>query len=538
MEKLKRHWPLVVAVCGLWVVVAGVAAVALSVTRGHLVYALDDPYIHMAMAKNFARHGVWGVTRYGFSSSSSAPLWTFLLAAAYFTFGVNGVVPFILNLVFASLAVYTLSYLLRKQGAPAGLTAIAAAAAVLCTPLPALIFVGQEHVLHALLTLLFLSGAAAAVAGDGAFRRATWPMWAAAPLLVVTRYEGLFLVAAAAAFLALRRRPVAAAALAAVALAPPALYGWMSVRHGWYFLPNPVLLKGNWPVFANAGFALRSLGWGGYEQLCKTPHVLFLVLGAAAAFYFRFRREGKFWNPGGTLCLLFVTAALLHLQFADAGWFYRYEAYLVFAGIYVLAAAWPRDWLARAAAAPRGRRWLGATLLVVLVAPPFVYRAVSSLILTPLASKNIYEQQYQVGLFLRDYYPGAAVVAQDVGAINYLADVRCLDAWGLADVDVFRAIRGDRYDTRYLSELARRAGVRVAVGYKRGWEALGGVPAGWSDVGAWKINHNVVCGNDVVIFYAASPGEVLPLRAKLKSFGRQLPADVVQMGAYTRDPAP
>jgi hypothetical protein len=30
-------------------------------TNGHFVYSLDDPYIHLAVAKNLARHGVWGV---------------------------------------------------------------------------------------------------------------------------------------------------------------------------------------------------------------------------------------------------------------------------------------------------------------------------------------------------------------------------------------------------------------------------------------------------------------------------------------------
>jgi hypothetical protein len=29
-------------------------------SSGHFIYALDDTYINMAMAKNFALHGVWG----------------------------------------------------------------------------------------------------------------------------------------------------------------------------------------------------------------------------------------------------------------------------------------------------------------------------------------------------------------------------------------------------------------------------------------------------------------------------------------------
>ena len=41
-------------------------------TGATLVYGLDDAYIHMAIAKNLARHGVWGVTPFHFASASSS----------------------------------------------------------------------------------------------------------------------------------------------------------------------------------------------------------------------------------------------------------------------------------------------------------------------------------------------------------------------------------------------------------------------------------------------------------------------------------
>jgi len=47
----------------VWVVArhhGGLYVAATARTGGRLVYPLDDPYIHMAMAKNLSLHGVWG----------------------------------------------------------------------------------------------------------------------------------------------------------------------------------------------------------------------------------------------------------------------------------------------------------------------------------------------------------------------------------------------------------------------------------------------------------------------------------------------
>ena len=47
---------------------------------GRYIYPLDDAYIHLSMARNFAEFQTWGITQYEFSSTTSSPLFTFLLA--------------------------------------------------------------------------------------------------------------------------------------------------------------------------------------------------------------------------------------------------------------------------------------------------------------------------------------------------------------------------------------------------------------------------------------------------------------------------
>jgi len=85
-----RHWPALVAVAALWVAVGLIGAESALRNDGHLIYAFDDAYIHMAIARHWVERGVWGLTPYEFSSSSSSILWTPLLAGAFLLVGVRG----------------------------------------------------------------------------------------------------------------------------------------------------------------------------------------------------------------------------------------------------------------------------------------------------------------------------------------------------------------------------------------------------------------------------------------------------------------
>ena len=66
-KTLIKHWPLLASVVILCVTVGVISTILILRENGYLVYALDDPYIQMAMAKNFSQHGVWGITRFGFT---------------------------------------------------------------------------------------------------------------------------------------------------------------------------------------------------------------------------------------------------------------------------------------------------------------------------------------------------------------------------------------------------------------------------------------------------------------------------------------
>jgi hypothetical protein len=513
----RRRGPVTIALSILLVAVGVLVAWSWRHCAGHLVYALDDAYIHMAMARNLAEHGVFGVTRYGFTSSSSSPLWTLLLAGLFKLLGPRDWLPLALNVLFAAVLLAVADHVLRTHGVRPRSRLLALVAIVVLTPVPPLVLVGQEHLLHATLTLAFAGLVTLAPPGAA--------LLLVAPVLTATRYEGLFLVFIACLVLAARRRFAFALALGAVSLLPPALYGLVSLAHGWYALPNPVILKGalgegisGWRRIALVPFL------GGWGELARSPHVLALVTLAAVTLLARWRSPS---SREGTLLIVFIGTALLHLQYARTGWFYRYEAYLVALGIVVAAIA--LDGLG-----DRVRpRWLPAALASA-VALVCAVRGVRAHVETAGAAGNIYEQQIQMGRFLARYYPGESVAANDIGAIDWLADLRVLDLWGLASREVAEAKLTGRYTTSGIAELARSRGVGVAVIYERWLDAAGGVPQEWVRAGRWRVASNVVLGDRTVAFYAVDPAEAGPLADHLRAFAPELPPGVAQLGPYTR----
>jgi hypothetical protein len=191
------------------IVIAAFAASARH-TGGHLIYALDDPYIHMAMARNVALHGVWGVTASHFTSSSSSLLWTAGVAALFRAFGVHESIPLLLNVGFGILLLWLMVRYLAESTVrfSNAYLFMAATGIALVAPLPALVFAGQEHILHALMNLAFVACGASWLAQPGRAMpaNAARTLCAVATLLPLIRFESLFVIALVVTLLAVQGR--------------------------------------------------------------------------------------------------------------------------------------------------------------------------------------------------------------------------------------------------------------------------------------------------------------------------------------------
>lgn len=527
ISRITKYGPLVVASFLLVAMVLGIVQTSIRQNDGNFVYPLDDSYIHMAMAKNLIQHGTWGVTPGEFTSSSSSPFWTLLIAFGFLLLGIHDWIP----LLFATLSgvglLFAADQFLRGNTVGHFRRAVILLLIVVTGALPSLLFSGLEHAFHALVTLLFLLAAGRWLEGEVEARAQVIRLSLLAALLCATRYEGGFVLVLAVFSGFLRRRFTTSVILLGSGLLPIVVYALVSTSHGWYWLPNSVLLKGAVPSFQSLAAILQGLGGRALTEAASQPHVALLLVGGVAGAMHRFARNGSNHDQRAVIFLLFTGALLLHLQFAHLGRFYRYEGYLVVIGILLTGAelsdAIPGDIL-------KQRQVLAILLLPLALGLvfyfPFLVRATAAFRDSPRASGNIYEQQFQMARFVKAYYSGQPVVANDVGAINYFAEIRVVDIWGLGSLETARLRVAANHSPDALQKIITEKKASIALVYDSWMFEYYAVPKSWTFIGDWELQDNVVCASSVVSFYATVPAEIPRLRAAFRNFSPLLPPKV------------
>ncbi len=528
----------------LLIVIVVVASTCYIANERHLVYALDDPYIHMAIAKNLAFHGNWGITPSQFSSSSSSLLWTCVLAACYRLFGVSELFPLFLN-CFAAIGCLWYVFRFGQRFHLHPLHNLATQIAfVLFVPLLPVLFTGMEHIAHMFLMLMLTFHALDILSQPAAktppFK--TIAFLATASLAVMTRYESLFLVSFIIGLAFLFKRYRLGIGLAACSCAPVIAFGLVSLVNGHYFLPNTLMVKGHFPHLTSLRYLAYSFGYAALELLSKTPHLLVVIVAMLALYVARSRMVSL--NESRQYLLLGVVyASALHAQFAAVGWFYRYEAYLMALGIVAVSIALP-DIARQACDAIRASRRPSeripilavVALLTVMFTSPIWVRGNAALESIVPATRNIYDQQYQIGRFLSKYYRGASLAVNDIGATSFFsAPENLLDLWGLGSVEIIRAKRKQDEMQEVVSRLSKAQRTRLIVVYASRFEHV--LPQEWIPIGTWTISNNIVCGDATVTFLAANVGEVPYALHALRDFSHELPASIVEEGMYVADNA-
>ncbi|MFT3857747.1 MAG: hypothetical protein QM742_09700 [Aquabacterium sp.] len=240
---------------------------------GDLTYSLDDPYIHLALAR-LIQQGSYGINPGEWASPSSSVLWPFLLALAPARW--LEWAPLALNALACLLSVQVLRKVLEEAGLPSWVQVLGSVVLGFGLNLFGLAMTGMEHSLQVLL------------------------VWVIAWRMVAQRYDGLFYVALCLA-------PLVRYECLAISL-PCAAWAWRSgdkVRpvvcvglllavlaafsftlHGWGlpWLPASVLAKsGDRSLLVNVKLQLgvaRAAGMAGRRALASGPMAALCVADA------------------------------------------------------------------------------------------------------------------------------------------------------------------------------------------------------------------------------------------------------------------
>lgn len=495
----------------LWLLLFAAELIAsIVLCGGRIVFTLDDPYIHLAVADHILSGG-YGVNASEYSSPSSSIVWPYLLALTE-ALHLGALGPLLIAAAAAAVTMIAVLRLIESfglRGDDAPFAYAVATLSIFVASTIALPMTGLEHSLHVWATVVTFAGLVGAVKG----RAPGGLHLTALVLLPLIRFEGAALaVAAIAAFAWLGYRRFAVTAAALIAMALSAYVAVMAAR-GLPLLPSSVLLKSR---IAETAYEHRSALAALVQNLLaalddpygRTLALLFLAI-AGSTWLLRTDRRAL------AVCGAVEAAIGGHLAFGQYNWFHRYEVYIVALAVLTLL------WIAAEVRPQLGARAWGAikvtlVLLMALVAQPYL----SAALVTPFGARNIYEQQYQMGRFPREFYP-RPVAVNDLGLVAYRNPNFVLDLWGLGSEQVRKAKLAGSYGPARMAELAAAYDVGLVMIYDNWFPQ--GMPSSWTKVAVLHTNLVTAAGADVA-FYRTPSADAAEVTRALEAFAPTLPA--------------
>jgi hypothetical protein len=477
-------------------------------TGKHFVYALDDPYIEMALSEDIA-HGHYGINPGEPSSPSSSALWPLLLVPLVGT-RLHAYLPLVLNVFCCSCSAWLIGWSMARWPNPppprsARLKlqqAVIAILVILAANLVSIAFVGMEHGLEILLAIACAYAFTEALAGRAVPR---WSLVAAA-FAPLVRYEALALSVAMVVLLAGLRRWKSAVALLFAATLPLIAFGLFLRSLGLPWLPTSVLVKGGNFAEGGAPSSIRStlLHW------ISLVRINFVLTGSRGAMLLlALPLIALAWRAKSRTRRIALSAAALvptlQLAIGPFGGFHRYEIYATaFASILLLYTAAEYNRL--------------ASPLILLALIAISERSVQFTIQTPQAADGIFGQQYQMHRFVTQFFQGRFAV-NDIGLVSYQkpSSDYVLDLSGLSSLEVART---QSPDLAWLAGIAARNRIALAM------IPPGPVPGTWTILGQLRLlTPPITASGPCVNFYSTSSSQLQYIRNALVQFAPTLPPE-------------
>jgi hypothetical protein len=218
------------------------------------------------------------------------------------------------------------------------------------------------------------------------------------------------------------------------------------------------------------------------------------------------------WSPFHEAVFAIVVAGALmaHMMFGGWGWFARYEAYALAFGAAAVIVLW-REPLHDFVAGRRPVFMVIAVCAILCLGSSYV----TATAMTPIAAREIYEQQYQMRRLAVSFYR-RPVGVNDLGWVSYRNPSYVLDLVGLGSEAARKARASGEAGAAWIERLVRAHDVGLVMIYDD--DFAGQIPSDWQRLAVLHTSHHVVNGYDRVAFYATSPAAVTDATAALCAF--------------------
>lgn len=484
------------------------------------IYPIDDAYIHLAIARKFGESGFWSINFNSFDSGSSSILYTLILSSLIKIFGNHLYYPMIVNMIAGYFTVYWIYKFFRdfyfEKAVKLGLLIF-----LPVSLLYMMVILGMEQTIHILLSVMAIYFIKKNT--DSGFQKFDFiKLLIVLLLLSMIRFESMFFVFCLGIILLLEKRYKEAFLVYLVGFLPIVIFGWISIQHGCFFFPNSVIIKGSYPE-GNILISFWSLFRNGILLNISFYKLFLFPIICAMMILLDSYKDNGFKSLIKNNRLLFLVFGTILLQSLFAVIKYRYENYLMMMLVLILIPLAIKYF-------DRFRRkksftnsiYIGSFAMFCLVG---FYRVVASHPVLKLSSKNVEEQQVEMGRFLNQFYRGQKAVANDIGAIAYFGNVQLLDIVGLGSTDVAKfyvsnkQLKETDFNKKYhqfLSDYISKNHYKVAVIYPNWYPD--DVPKNWIPVASWKIQNNLGTAQNRVVWYSFNKKDAQVLRKNLQLF--------------------
>jgi hypothetical protein len=368
------------------------------------------------------------------------------------------------------------------------------------------IFGGMEHTLQVFVTIIIIWGLINEIQNKQVSN------WLIAALIIapLVRYENLALASTALLFLYIRGYKKKSVISFSVIIILLGAFSFFLLSLGLKPLPLSILAKLS---FTSSDGSIISI-LNNFMKNIFNPRCALLFTGMLFLFGFTFLSKRNKEEKLMAGCI--AAAVLFHLLFSRDG---RYVVYIWTATVLAFLFLY-RHWLLKTFLEKSLFKSAASAIIIVLIVS---YNYIYSTIMIPVASNNIYEQQYQMHRFATVFYK-KPVAVNDLGYVTFRNDNYVLDLVGLASMEVQDERKiGDWPE--WMNKVTRRHNVKFAMIYDRWFYKI---PANWKKVAELYLSKiKMSPAENVVAFYILDKeikNEITPL---LRRFESTLPDGVM-----------